>query len=272
MKVLRYSFALLALVALVAVALSGSACTFAKKVIAKDKYNQAILAQNRGQTKEAAQLLKEATDLVPDSAVAWLNYGVILRKQFQTVVGADRDAKFKQTLDAFTKALELSNNNCALKDSAIGYIATIYSDIDDKDKHREWLLKRAEDKCADKTTKAITYYSIAHDYWECAYAQSTRYADKKQNADPFHYRNFYFEPDKQKFEDCLNKGMQYIEMTLQVNPEYAEAIAYQSLLYREKQKATKNDAERKKFGEQAEAIGKRAIELTKQQKDKPPQG
>jgi len=269
MKVLRYIFIALSLTAVAALALGGSACTFAKKVIAKDKLNQGALAYNRGQTERAAQLFKDTTELIPDSPNAWLYYGAVLRKEYMSMSGDERKKKADAALVAYNKALDLSQNDCKLKDNAMGYIATIYDELGDEEKHREWLLKRVEgNDCADKTTKAVTYYSIAHQYWTCAYTQSTRYADKTKTADPFHVRNFYYEPDKLKFDDCLEKGFEYIEKTLKVDPEYADAMSYKSLLFRERQKSTKNEAERKKYEQEAEAIAKQAMELMNQQKEK----
>ncbi len=270
MKVLRYLLIALGLMALTALALSGSACTFVKKVIVKDKLNQGVLAYNRGQTEKAAQLFKDTTEMIPDSPTVWLHYGAVLRKEYMAMSGDERKKKADDALAAYHKALDFSKNDCKLKDNAMGYIATIYDDLGDENKHREWLLKRVEasDCAADKTTKAITYHSIAVKYWTCAYNQSTRYADRTRAADPYHVRNFYYEPDKQKFDDCLEKGFEYIEKTLAVDPDYADALSYKSLLFRERQKSTKNEAERKKYEQEAEAIAKRAMELMKQQKDK----
>jgi tetratricopeptide (TPR) repeat protein len=268
MKVSRYMLLALSLVAIMAVAVAGSGCAFAKKVIAKDKLNQGVLAYNRGNTSEAAVFFKDTVELIPDNPTAWLYYGAALRKQYLAVTGDERERRAKEAMDAYLKALEAAQGDCKLKDNAMGYIATIYDELGEPDKHREWLLKRAEDPCADDKTKATTYYSIAHGYWTCAYNQSTRYADKfKMSVDPFHTRNFYFEPDRLKFEDCLAKGLEYIEKALAVNPNYADALSYHSLLYREKQKSTKSEADRKKFADEAEKIAKRAIELTKQQKE-----
>ena len=69
--------------------------------------------------------------------------------------------------------------------------------------------------------------------------------------------------DKQKVEACISKGMEYVEKALAVDPEKSDVLYYKGLFYREKQKMTKNEAERKKFADEAEAIAKKATEITK---------
>jgi hypothetical protein len=57
--------------------------------------------------------------------------------------------------------------------------------------------------------------------------------------------------DRQKFDNCLTKGFEFIEKALALNPEYVEAIFYKSLLCREKQKASEDGAERGKWENEA---------------------
>ncbi len=129
------------------------------------------------------------------------------------------------------------------------------------------MVKRAESECADNTLKAGIYHSIAVKYWNCAYEQTTRYADKQRlQAEPFHYRNFDYEAarkDKQMVEACISKGMEFVERALAVDPEKSDVLFYKRLFYLEKQKMTKNEAERKKFADEADAIGKKATEIAK---------
>ncbi len=277
MRLFRYTLIALALTVVVALLLTSSGCQFTRKVIGKDKLNQGVIAYNAGNFGEALQLFKSATEYISDQPVVWLYYGAALRKTYQAKgSGQEWMETVNQALDAYNKALELAGNDCKTKDNAIGYIATIYDDLmantegEDKIKyenaHREWLLKRAENECATNDVKVVTYYSIAVKYWTCAYNQSTRYSDKTKAFDPFHCRNFYYEPDKKKFEDCLVKGFEYIDKALAINPDYADALSYKSLLFRERQKATCAEAERKKFEAEAKKLADRAIELMKQQK------
>jgi tetratricopeptide (TPR) repeat protein len=69
--------------------------------------------------------------------------------------------------------------------------------------------------------------------------------------------------DKKKVEDCINHGMEYVEKALEIDPEYAEVLYYKGLLYREKQKMSKVEAERKQYETEAKKIADKAGEITK---------
>ena len=261
----------LSLFLLAGVLLSTSSCGYVYQIYGKDKLNQGILKYNQGKTDEAMTFFESASKFIPEKPDVWLCLGAVWYKRSKSGDASDDERKQSslKALESYTKALELSGSNCKIRDNAIGYIATIQDELGNPDENRNWLLKRAEGECATNDIKAGTYYAIGVKYWQCAYDQSTRYADKAKLAtEPFHVRNFYHPPDKAKFDECLAKAFEYVEKALSVNPEYAEAHSYKSLLYREKQKSTSAEADRKKFNEEAEKEAKLAIDLTAKAKAK----
>jgi tetratricopeptide (TPR) repeat protein len=269
MRVFRAHYSKLALALVVAGAIATSGCEFAKKVMAKDKLNQGAIFYNQGKTKEARAYFKDATELIPSNSIAWLYYGSTLYKDFQNAPpGPDRQQKGEEVLNVFKKALELSpENECKTRDSALGYIANVYSDLEDTAGNREWLLKRAEGACATKEIRAQTYYSVGVKFWQCSYDETTRYQDKALGTkDPFHYRNMDYPdalPDKEKSLKCIDESIRFLEKSLAEDPEYVDAQFYKALVYREKQKLTKEEAKRKEYADMAEKISKDAVELQK---------
>ena len=257
-----------------------SGCAFAKRVIAKDKLNQGALAFNQGRFEVAHEFFKSATDLDPNNPNGWLFYGATLIKAYEGAASEEeKKAKMDEAIQAYKNALDKSatlrfeKDRCSIKDNAVGYLAKIYEDKKDDNTRREWLLKRTEGECAKPDVKAATFYSIGVQYWKCAYDETQRYADKQKiTTDPFHYRNIYTAEDKKRHEDCVAKGLEFIEKALAVKSEYADALSYKSLLLREKQKTTSNEAERKKLNDEAEKLAKRVMELNKQAAAQAPQG
>lgn len=256
----------LTLVAVICLAGFSSGCEYARKVIAKDKVNQGAILYNQGRMKEAQGYFKEATEMDGNNPIAWLYYGATLVKDYKGLAGDERDKVANQALDAYNKAIQLSGGNCKTKDNAVSYIATIYDDINKPEENREWLLKRAEDPdCSTKEIKATTYYSIAVKFWTVSYDQTTRYATKGAT-DPFHYRNMDYpaaQADKVKSEEAITKGLEYIEKALEVDPEYVDALFYKGLLYRERQKLTKEEPKRKELDQLAQKISDEASALQK---------
>jgi len=267
MKLFRLTNATFVLCAVLVPAILAGGCAFTKRVLAKDKMNQGVLKYNQGRMDEAKSYFKEATDYVPDAAVAWLYYGAVLSKDYKAANGPEKDRLANEALDIFKKALDLSKGDCKIEESAMAYITDAYSELGKEDEWRNWMIKRAESPCATKQAKATTYHAIAVKYWQCAYDQTTRYADKAQiTKDAFHYRDMDYEaarPDKKKVEDCIAKGMEFVEKALSIDPEYSEVMYYKGLLYREKQKMTKVEAERKRYETEAKKIADQAGEITK---------
>ncbi len=283
MRLFRNFTTALTFTAVVALALLNSGCEYARKVIAKDKLNQGAILYNQGRTKAAQEFFKDATETDPNNAVAWLYYGATLVKDYQEVNDeSQKKSLANDALKVYEKALNLSGDNCTNKDNAISYIATIYDDLNNTGEWRNWLLKRAEDSCATKEVKATTYYTIAVNYWRCSYDQTTRYQDKARVAtEPFHSPNMDYPaalPDKQKAIDCTDKGLQYIEKALQIDPEYVDAMFYKGLLIRERQKLTKDEAKRRELDQLARKISDEATAMQKkreaeaQQRQSSPQG
>ncbi|MBO0798793.1 MAG: hypothetical protein J2P31_08205, partial [Blastocatellia bacterium] len=248
----------------------GSSCTYARKVIAKDKLNQGVIAFNEGHRETAKALFKDAIDYYPDNAVAWLYLGAAQVRDYKD---QDKDeAKKKElaneALQTFEKALTLSENNCTNKDNAVSNIAAIYDDLKDDNSWRTWMLKRAEDTCSNNEAKASSYKAVAIKYWNCALDQTNRYADKAKLAanDMFHYRDMDYpaaQADKKKAEDCTSKGLEYMEKAIEQYPEDADSLFYKGLLYRERQMLTKDPAKRKELEQIALKLNDQAVELQK---------
>jgi tetratricopeptide (TPR) repeat protein len=263
MKISRYLTSGLALTLLTGILFLSSGCNFVNTLRGKDKLNQGILKYNQGHTNEAATMFEEASTLIPSNPNVWLCLGAVKYKKIANAGPGEVVPLSKEALECYTKALDNSNpNDCKIRDTAIGYIATINGDrLENENARREWLLKRTEGECATTDIKAVTYYSIGVQYWQCATGLSNAYQDKqKVDTDPFHYRVINNPVDKTKFDDCMNKGFEYLNKSIAAKPDYSEAYSYLSLMLREKQK-TNSGAEAKKFEAEAQKEAKMAIEL-----------
>lgn len=241
------------------------------KSLGQITYISGIHLYNQGKTDEAGDVFKRTVEAFPNESTFWLCWGAVCykRSKMGEATEEQRRQQSQYALVAYTKALEFSGNNCAIKDNSIGYIATIYDELGDEARNREWLLKRTIGNCATPEIKAGTFYAVGVKYWQCAYDISTRYANKRRvSSEPFHPRNFYYKPDKDKFDDCVMNAFKYIEQALAVNPDYAEAWSYKSLLYREKQKSTANRLQQNRFAAESEKAAKTAIEMTARQRER----
>jgi hypothetical protein len=269
MKVFRNSTTALMLAVIAALTTLGSGCEYARKVIAKDKLNQGAIEYNKGNNRDAQEFFKSASETDPSNPVTFLYLGATIVKDYKKEIDEGKKKELaNQALDIYQKALSLANENCVVIDNALSYIAVIHDDMRHTDDWRKVTEERATSKCTKKEAKAQAYYGIGVDYWKCSYDQTTRYQDKSLIAkDPFHYRKMDYSPeavaDRQKAEACVARGFEYLEKAIETDPEYTEPMFYKGLLYRERQKLTKEEAKRKEFEQMADKIAKEATELQK---------
>jgi tetratricopeptide (TPR) repeat protein len=270
MKVFRNSTTALTLAAIMALTILGSGCEYARKVIAKDKLNQGTIKYNKGDTKGAQEFFKDASETDPSNPITWLYLGATLVKDYNK---EPDDAKKKEianhALEVYRKAISIASENCVVVDNALSYMAVIHDDMKDFEEWRKVMEERAGSPCTTKKEiKAQSYYSIGQKYWQRAFDQTTRYQDPAQSArDPFHYRKMDYSPealaDKRRTEENVAKGFEYFEKSLEIDPEYTEPMFYKSLLYRERQKLTKEESKRKEFEQMAIRISDEATALQK---------
>jgi tetratricopeptide (TPR) repeat protein len=271
MKLLRNITAAFIFTGIVGFALFGSGCAYARKVLAKDKLNQGVIAFNEGHREEAKVFFQDAIGYDPDNPVAQLYYGAALVKDYREQENKSEAKKKEianQALDVFQKALALSGSNCTNKDNATSNIAVIYDDLNDEDSWRTWMLKRVEDSCSTKEAKVEGYYAIGIRYYNCSHEQTQRYSDKAKLAlnDLNHYRDMDYPaalPDKRKAEECVSKGLEYIEKSLQQDPENGNSMIYKGLFYRERLMMTKDPAKRKELDQMAMQFYDQAVVMMK---------
>jgi tetratricopeptide (TPR) repeat protein len=102
------------------------------------------------------------------------------------------------------------------------------------------------DKCADiDPNDPEGHYKLAMFYWDKAYR------------DPLL-------GDQQK-DQYADKGIEAVDQSLQVKPDYWQAIVAKGLLFRVKAQVAKNPADRKKFLDQAILLQKQATDIRKEQ-------
>ena len=224
----------------------------------------------------AVELFTLAVKLIPDSAEAWFGQGFALAavaglsssqmedmmdpptplppppdpsgRKWATFPKA-REPKINRegllrAIDAFKHGILVSD--CESRSEAVLFLSATYSKLNDMEQSRDWRLKSIEMDCATAITRAMAYYSLAVENWQCANAITERYTDHK-SGDPWHHRQITAPADQEKLTTCLAQGLEYIEKALFDAPDNSKAVGYQSLLYREKQKTAKLKAERLQY-------------------------
>jgi Tfp pilus assembly protein PilF len=215
------------LVSAAALALLASGCT---QLRSRSQINEGVNAFKNAQFPQAVEHFKTAVELEPDFANARLYLAVAYMQQY--VPGAESPDNMKmadQALAEFKKVLEKDPNN----KTAAAYIATLMLNEKRWDEAEQWYQKvvQLDPKNAD------AYYSlgfIAWSKWYPAYANAMH--DAKQALDSnFPIKDKKIKADlKAKWEPVIQAGLDNLDKCLQIDPLYADAMAYENLLIRER--------------------------------------
>lgn len=215
------------IVAVAALAIVGSSCT---QLRARDQLNKGVAAFKNAQYPEAVEHFKTAVELAPDFYTARLYLGTAYMQQY--IPGAESPEN-KQMADAahdqFMKVLEQDPKNTV----ALGYLASLYLNQKKWDEAEQWYnkLTSVDPKNAD------AYYSlgfIAWSRWYPAYGTARANLGMKQE-DPGPIKDKKVKEElKAKWGPVIENGLKSLDMALQINPEYDDAMAYENLLIRER--------------------------------------
>jgi tetratricopeptide (TPR) repeat protein len=229
---------LVGLVAIVVTVLGVAGCN---KLKARDLLNKGVAAFRNGQYDASIEDFKQAKDLDP----SLLNARLYLATAYATeyIPGAPSDDNVRvgqQAVSEFQDVLTVDPGNLSALDgigSILYNMAGTPFDPDKYDQSKQFHLKHIQLKPDDPEP----YYWVGVIDWTLAYRANAEARQgyniqnqKKQlkEADPL--------PDKvrdqftQQYSSVVDEGMKMLEKATELRPDYADAMAYQSLLLRQK--------------------------------------
>jgi tetratricopeptide (TPR) repeat protein len=215
------------ILAVAALAILGTSCT---QLRARDQLNKGVAAFKNAQYPEAVEHFKTAVDLDPNFPTARLYLATAYMQQY--IPGAESPEN-KNMADAahdqFMKVLEQQSTNT----TALASIASLYLNQKKWDEAEQWYQKLI---AVDPKNKDA-YYSlgfIAWSRWYPAYGTARANLGMKQE-DPGPIKDKKVKEElKAKWGPVIDGGLKALDMCLQIDPEYDDAMAYENLLVRER--------------------------------------
>jgi tetratricopeptide (TPR) repeat protein len=222
---MKTSVRILALVAIGAALLSGTACN---KLKARDQLNKGVNSYKNAKYEEAIDHFQQAVTLDPSLLNARLYLATAYAQQY--VPGADAEDNNKigqEAIDQYKAVLERDPKNI----NSIKGIAYLYLQMKKFEDAKTYYRKAAE---VDPNDPEV-YYSVGVIDWTQAYQPRMEerakiglkpeepLKDKKVCADL-----------KQKSWGVIQDGIDSLNKALQIRPDYDDAMAYMNLMYREK--------------------------------------
>lgn len=206
------------------------------KLKARDQLNKGVRAYKSAQFNEAIEHFKTAIQLDPTLINAKLYLATAYQTQYIPGAPSDDNMKMGQSaIDEYKDVLASNPNNA----NAIAGLASLYYNMGKLDLARQYYTKQNQLSPSDP----IPYYSIGVIDWMNTYKPrmtlraklgisdaTAPLAPKKAKKDVMQACQDLRQSNEPKVED----GIQNLTKALQLRPDYADAMQYLNLLYREK--------------------------------------
>jgi tetratricopeptide (TPR) repeat protein len=247
--------------AVAALALFATSCAQLK---ARDQLNKGVQAFTNAQYPEAVEHFKTACELDPGFAAARLYLATAYMQQY--IPGADSPENNKMAtaaFDNFKKVLDQEPKNSL----ALASIANLNLNQKKWDEAQSWFDKWI----AVEPNSADAYYSmgfIAWSKWYPAYGTARANLGMKQE-DPGPIKDKKVKEElKAKWGPVIDGGIAALDKALQINPDYADAMAYENLLIRERADLADSKDEYEKQLKVADGWVDKALETKKKLAEK----
>jgi Tfp pilus assembly protein PilF len=212
---------------LISLAVMGTGC---QKLQARVHLNKGVAAFKNAQYPEAVEHFKKAVDLDPNFPTARLYLATAYMQQW--IPGADSSENnnmAKAAENTFRDVLKDDPKNV----TAISYLASLFLNQKRWDDAKDWYdrLIKVDPK------NAVGYYSKAFIDWSEWYPADgkARIDTGMKLEDPGPIKDKKVKEElKTKYTAIIDDGLKNLDMALQVDPEYDDAMAYENLLIREK--------------------------------------
>lgn len=206
------------------------------KLKARDQLNKGVRAYKSAQFNEAIEHFKTAIQLDPTLVNAKLYLATAYQTQFIPGAPSDDNVKMGQAaVDEYNDVLSSNPNNA----NAVAGLASLYYGMGKLDEARTYYNKQLQLSPSDP----IPYYSIGVIDWLQTYKPRMTLRAKLGIADamkplaPKGAKKDVLQACqdlKQSNDPKVEDGIQQLNKALQLRPDYADAMQYMNLLYREK--------------------------------------
>jgi tetratricopeptide (TPR) repeat protein len=204
--------------------------TSCEKLKARDQLNKGVQAFKSAQYPIAVEDFKKAVEYDPTFATARLYLATAYMQQY--IPGADspeNNQMAKAAYDQFQEVLARDPKN----ELAVADIASLLFQEKKLDEANEWNLKLIS--LNPKSKEA--YYTLGVIAWLKAMVSDgearAKLGMKQEDPGPLKDKKVRVEVAA-KNAPIVDAGIKYLDRSLQIDPEYDDAMAYENLLYRQK--------------------------------------
>jgi tetratricopeptide (TPR) repeat protein len=217
-------------------AVLGTSCTQLK---ARNQINQGVAAFKSAQYPEAVEHFKTAVELDPSFITARLYLATAYMQQY--VPGSEVPENLKMAQEAHNQFQKVLDTKPTDK-TALASVASLYLN------EKKWDDAEAAYKkyIAAYPDESTGYYSIGFITWSKWYVpyEKARSEAGMKPEDPGPIKDKKIKAElKEKYSAMLDDGLKNLDLALQKDPDYDDAMAYENLLVRERADLADNKAD-----------------------------
>jgi len=272
---LRFARRASAFAALLILAAGFSGCG---KLKARDLLNKGVAAYKNAQYDAAIEDFKQAKDLDPGLMNARLYLATAYASQYIPGAPSEQNVRLgTQAVNEFKEVLQLDPNNLSAIDgigSILFQMAGTHYDPKKFEESKSYHQKHIELKPNDPEP----YYWIGVIDWTLAFrgngelraAYNREHVNKQVRDDdplPPAVRGEYVS----KYGALVDEGVAYLQKSIQLRPDYDDAMAYLNLLYRRKADMVESADERANLKKQADELIDKVKEIKQKRAEQPQQ-
>jgi tetratricopeptide (TPR) repeat protein len=254
-----------AALAVAALTLLASGC---QKLKARDELNKGVQAFKSAQYPQAVEKFKSAVELDPGFSTARLYLATAYMQQY--IPGADSPDNM-QMADAAKSQFEQVLAAEPKNELAIASIANLYFQQKKFDDAKQWYEKQVQ---VDPKSKEA-YYTLGVIAWTRAFQPRmdarAKMGMKPEDPGPLKDKKVRAELAA-KNDPVIEDGIKDLDMALQLDPEYDDAMAYENLLYREKADLEESGEAYKKDTDAADTWVQKSLDTRKIKAERKPTG
>jgi tetratricopeptide (TPR) repeat protein len=246
------------------------------KLKARDMLNKGVQAYKANQFDDAIEKFKEAKELDPTLLTARLYLATAYANLYAGVQSEENIKKAKQAIEEFQGVLEIDPNNL----SAIDGIASLKFQMAPGPPFSPDLMKEArsyhQKHISIKADDPEPYYSIGVIDWTFAYRANAQLRQDWNRENP-RKQVKDTEPLPPKFRPQfaadngtdIDNGITSLRKAIELRPDYDDAMAYLSLLDRQKADTVESPEEREKYVAEADSLLEKVKEIKQKKASQP---
>jgi tetratricopeptide (TPR) repeat protein len=233
------------------------------KLKARDELNKGVRAYKGAQFDTAIEHFKRAIEADPQLINARIYLAIAYASRFVPGSPLEENKRMgSAAIEAFQDVLKHDPHNV----TSLSYIASLQFGLQDFEKAKESRRRLIE----VDANNPEHYYSIGVINWTLTYKPRMELRVKlglSKPEEPLPRRAR--EELAAKSDALVNEGIEVLQRALELKPDYADAMAYLNLLYREKADLVASPVEREQLLQQADDLAERAQELMKRAAEGP---